>query len=370
MGFFKEVNKKFGFGLMRLPMNGDDVDYAQTSEMVDIFIENGFNYFDTAHGYINGLSEAAVKKCLSSRYPREKYLLTNKLSSPHFNSKEDIRPLLLSQLEACGVEYFDFYLMHAQDSGNYGKYKRCRAYETAFELKKEGLVKHVGMSFHDKAAVLDEILTDHPEIEAVQIQLNYVDYDDASVQSGLVYDVCVKHGKPVIVMEPVKGGNLVNLPSAALDIFEQLKGGSPASYAIRYAAGFENVFMVLSGMSNLEQMRDNVSFMRDFKPLDERERAAVETVRAVLKSADDIPCTSCRYCMEKCPKGIAIPELFACMNALHRHGGWNPYMYYERSAPEGKKASDCIKCGTCERVCPQHLKIRNLLENVAQTFEK
>ena len=367
---FDEVKKKFGFGLMRLPMKNGDVDYAQTSEMVDIFIENGFNYFDTAHGYINGLSEAAVKKCLSSRYPREKFLLTNKLSNPHFNRQEDIRPLFLSQLEACGVGYFDFYLMHAQDSDNYEKYKRCRAYETAFELKKEGLVKHVGLSFHDKAAVLDRILTDYPEIEAVQIQLNYIDYDDPSVESGKVYEVCVKHGKPVIVMEPVKGGTLVNLKPSALKIFEDLKGGSPASYAIRYAAGFENVFIVLSGMSNLAQMRDNVSFMRDFKPLDEREANAVTAVRAAVKEDDVIPCTACRYCMEKCPKGIAIPELFACMNTEKTHGGWNPYMYYEVSAPEGKRASDCIKCGACERICPQHLKIRELLVTVARKFEK
>ena len=243
--FFSDIKKNFGFGFMRLPMNGEEVNIEETTKMVDAFLESGFNYFDTAHGYLGGKSELALKECLTKRYPRDRYILTNKLSNGHFQKEEDIRPLFESQLEACGVEYFDFYLMHAQNADSFEKYKRCRAYETAFELKKEGKVKHVGLSFHDTAKVLDQILTEYPEVEVVQIQFNYVDYEDAGIQSKDCYDVCVKHGKPVIVMEPVKGGSLINLPEEAQVVFDELKGGSNASYAIRFAAGFDQMMMVL-----------------------------------------------------------------------------------------------------------------------------
>ena len=259
-----KVKKNFGFGCMRLPMNGEEVDLEQTKKMVDTFIEQGFNYFDTAHGYIQGKSEKALKECLTSRYPRDKYILTDKLTANFFKKEEDIRPLFESQLEICGVDYFDFYLMHAQGAGNYAHFKECHAYETAFELKKEGKVRHVGISFHDKPEVLEQILTEYPEVEVVQIQFNYVDYDDPAVQSRACYEVCRKHNKPVIVMEPVKGGNLVNLPEDAKAVLDELYGGSPASYAIRFAAGFPGMMMVLSGMSSMEQMNDNLSYMKDF----------------------------------------------------------------------------------------------------------
>ncbi|MDO4386792.1 MAG: aldo/keto reductase [Clostridia bacterium] len=367
----ENVKKNFGFGCMRLPMNGDAVDTAETCRMVDAFLDAGFNYFDTAHGYIQGKSEKALKECLTSRYPRDRYILTNKLTGNFFKTEADIRSLLESQLEACGVEYFDYYLMHAQGAGNYGHYKECRAYETAFALKAEGKVRHVGISFHDRAEVLEQILTDYPEIEVVQIQFNYVDYDDTAVQSRKCYEVCVKHGKPVIVMEPVKGGNLVNLPEDAKAVLDALHGGSPASYAIRFAASFPGIKMVLSGMSNLAQMQDNLSFMRDFKPLNEAEMAAVEKVQAIFRSKNLIPCTACRYCTDGCPKHIAIPDLFAVMNTKQIYHDWNADYYYNvvHTAP-GRKASDCIKCGRCEKACPQHLPIRRLLEDVAHEFEK
>ena len=241
-----KIKKNFGFGCMRLPMIGEDVDIEQTRQMVDLFLKEGFNYFDTAHGYIQGKSELAVRECLTSRYPREQYILTDKLTGNYFKKEEDIRPFFESQLEACGVDYFDFYLMHSQGSGNFPHFKSCRAYETAFELKKEGKIRHVGMSFHDTAEVLDQILTEYPQIEVVQIQFNYLDYEDPKIQSRLCYEVCRKHNKPIIIMEPVKGGSLVNLPKIAGDVLDELQGGSPASYAIRYAAGFPGVMMVLS----------------------------------------------------------------------------------------------------------------------------
>lgn len=365
------IKKNFGFGCMRLPMNGENVDIPQVNQMVDEFMEAGFNYFDTAHGYIGGKSELALRECLTSRYPRDSYILTEKLSGPYFKTEADIRPFFESQLEYCGVEYFDFYLMHAQCADNYEHFKKCRAYETALELKKEGKIRHLGISFHDTAEFLDGILNEYPEVEVVQIQFNYLDYDDPAVQSKKVYDVCRKHAKPVIVMEPVKGGHLVNLPDSAKEVFDHLKGGSPASYAVRFTAGFEGVFMVLSGMSNLEQLRDNVSYMRDFKPLDTEEMDAVEKVHNIFRGINHIPCTACRYCVEGCPKNISIPDLFALMNTRKTYNDWNADFYYnEVYAKNNGKASDCIKCGKCEKICPQHLTIRDLLVNVANEFER
>ena len=366
-----KVKKNFGFGCMRLPMNDDQVDIAETTRMVDEFLAQGFNYFDTAHGYIGGKSELALKECLTSRYPREAYSLTDKLTDSYFKTEADIRPFFESQLEACGVDYFDFYLMHAQNADNFKKFKACRAYETAFALKAEGRIRHVGLSFHDRAEVLDQILTEYPQIEVVQIQFNYLDYDDIAVQSRKCYEVCRKHGKPVLVMEPVKGGSLVNLPEEAKKVVDDLHGGSPASYAIRFAAGFPGMMMVLSGMSDLEQMKDNLSYMRDFKPLNETELAAVNKVQEIFHKMNMIPCTACRYCVEGCPKQISIPDLFAIMNIKQLHHDWNADYYYEEvhTAP-GRRASDCLKCGKCEKICPQHLPIRKLLEEVAKEFDK
>ena len=366
-----KVKKNFGFGCMRLPMNGDQVDIAETTRMVDEFLAQGFNYFDTAHGYIGGKSELALKECLTSRYPREAYSLTDKLTDSYFKTETDIRPFFESQLEACGVDYFDFYLMHSQNADNFKKFKACRAYETAFALKAEGRIRHVGLSFHDRAEVLDQILTEYPQIEVVQIQFNYLDYDEIAVQSRKCYEVCRKHGKPVLVMEPVKGGSLVNLPEEAKKVLDDLHGGSPASYAIRFAAGFPGMMMVLSGMSDLEQMKDNLSYMRDFKPLNETELAAVNKVQEIFHKMNMIPCTACRYCVEGCPKQISIPDLFAIMNIKQLHHDWNADYYYEEvhTAP-GRRASDCLKCGKCEKICPQHLPIRKLLEEIAKEFDK
>ncbi len=367
---FEKVRKNFGFGCMRLPMNGEVVDYAEFEKMIDAFIESGFNYFDTAHGYLQGKSEIALRECLVKRYPRESYSLTDKLSVSYFKTEGEVKPLFESQLRACGVDYFDFYLMHAQSAEIFAHFKRCRAYEQALELKAEGKIKHFGISFHDKAEVLEQILTEYPQVEVVQIQLNYVDYDDPAVQSRKCLEVCRKHGKPVIVMEPVKGGNLVKLPDEAKRFFDELHGGSAASYAVRFAAGCDGVFMTLSGMSNLEQMKDNLSYMKDFKPLSEVEAQAVKNVCEVFRSMKSIPCTACRYCTEGCPKKISIPDLFACMNAKNIYHDWNADYYYKNVYTKNNgKASDCVKCGRCEKICPQHLPIRDLLVKVAKEFE-
>ena len=367
----ENIKKNFGFGCMRLPLKDGEVDLAETSRMVDYFLEQGFNYFDTAHGYLQGRSETALKACLTSRHPRDSYILTDKLTGSFFKTEADIRPFFQSQLEACGVDYFDFYLMHAQSAAFYQHFKKCRAYETAFALKAEGKIKHVGISFHDHAEVLEQILTDYPEIEVVQIQFNYVDYDDPAVQSRKCYEVCRRHGKPVLVMEPVKGGNLVNLPEEARKVLDELHGGSPASYAIRFAAGFPGMMMVLSGMSSMEQMKDNLSYMKDFQPLNETELEAVKKVQSIFCGMNLIPCTACRYCTDGCPRQIAIPDLFAVMNTKQIYHDWNADFYYNNVyTGAGRRASDCIQCGRCEKACPQHLPIRRLLTEIAAEFDK
>lgn len=371
---FPEIHYCFGFGCMRLPMKDGRVDMDEFTAMVDYYLDQGFNYFDTAHGYINGLSELAIKDGLTSRYPRDRYILTDKLTGSYFNKEEDIRPFFEKQLQCTGVEYFDFYLMHAQNAREFEKFKKCRAYETAFALKKEGKVRHVGISFHDHADVLDQILSEYPQIEIVQIQFNYLDYDDPYIESARVLEVARKHNKPVIVMEPVKGGNLVNLPDEAQKILDGLHGGSNASYAIRFAAGFDGIRIVLSGMSNLAQMKDNLSFMKDFKPLNDQELEAVKKVNRVFRGLNMIPCTACHYCIEEnhCPKNIRIPDLFACLNSKKIFHNSNADYYYDNvlTTQENGKASECIKCGACEKVCPQHLPIRDLLAQVAAEFEK
>ena len=360
--FFPEIKKNFGFGCMRFPtVDGETVDVGAVMEMVDYFMENGFNYFDTARPYHGGASETVVRQCLTSRYPRESFVLTNKLSPTKYEAEEDIRPLFESQLKECGVEYFDFYLFHANSAVRHEKFTNTRAYDIVQELKAEGKIRHVGMSFHDTARVLDKILTERPEIEVVQLQLNYVDWDDMKVQSRKCYDVCKKHGKPVLVMEPVKGGTLVNLPEKAM---KELGGVSPANYAIRFAASRPEVFMVLSGMSNMEQMVDNVSFMKDFKPLTFAEEQVIERVRTIYQAQNRIPCTGCKYCVEGCYGQINIPQVFARMNDVleGKEGAVEAYKAMDRAADR------CVGCDMCGNVCPQGLNIRMLMGQIQEHF--
>ncbi len=360
-----KIKKNFGFGCMRLPKKGPFIDYKEFSQMVDTFMDAGFNYFDTAHIYMAFRSENAVKKCLTSRYPRESYVLVDKLTYPLFKNEKGVRPFFEKQLKLCGVDYFDIYLMHAQNAKVFESFKKCKAYETAFELKKEGKIRHVGISFHDKAEVLDKILTEYPEIEMVQIQFNYLDYESPNVESRKCYEVCRKHNKPIMVMEPVKGGQLVKLPPEAKKILDDLKGGSVASYAIRFAASFEGVFMVLSGMGSMDMMNDNISYMKDFKPFTEKEYEAVSKVCSILKKENLIPCTACKYCVEGCPKNIPIPEIFTVLNDKKQFKKQDD----EIKKKEQKlllKADDCIGCAKCENACPQHIEIRKLLKNISE----
>ncbi len=374
---FPEIKKHLGFGMMRLPMIEGKMDTDAISEMVDAFIDGGFNYFDTAHGYHDGMSETAIRTCLTSRHDRSEYILTNKLTDAYFKSEEEIRPFFESQLEACGVDYFDFYLMHALNSENFEHYKKCRAYENVLKLKEEGKVRHIGFSFHDKAEVLDRILNEFPEVDIVQIQFNYFDYEDLVVESRKVYEVARKHGKPVLVMEPVKGGTLANLPESAEKIFDNLRSEtgsscSNAGYAVKFAASFDGIEVVLSGMSNIDQVKDNMSYMKDFVPLNEAETKACLGAADAFRDLGAIPCTACRYCIEEnhCPKNILIPAMFSLYNKKLMFGKLNPWeSYEEETSGDYGKASECIKCGMCEKVCPQHIQIRDMLTKVAATFE-
>lgn len=368
--------KKLGFGVMRLPMLSGDVgdngiiDTEQTKKMFDEFMNHGFNYFDTAHGYIGGKSEKAVKECLTDRYKRDDYFLTNKLSGEFFTDEKDIIPLFENQLETCGVSYFDLYLMHAINGKNYYKFLDANAFAIAARLRSEGKIRHIGISYHDSPELLEKILTDHPEIETVQIQFNYRDYEDAGIQSRAVWQTCVKFNKPVIVMEPVKGGKLAKLPYEAEKILSDAGNGSPASYAVRFAASHKGVAMVLSGMSNLDQLRDNIGYMENFVPLSEKEKSAVQKAAQILASEYDTGCTACHYCAPVCPQKIKIPELLACLSSKRQYQNWNSDYYYSVNTSGGYgKASSCVRCGRCENVCPQNLKIRNLLDETAKEFE-
>lgn len=365
------MNNKLGFGCMRLPMKDQEVDYNEFNQMIDKYMAAGFNYFDTARGYLGGKSETALRDCLVSRYPRESYELVDKLTASFFKTEADIIPFFEDQLQKTGVSYFDYYLMHAQDREHYKFFKDNNAYETALKLKEAGKIKHFGISFHDTADVLETILTEYPQIEIVQIQFNYADTYNPSVESKKVYEVCRKYNKSVLIMEPIKGGGLANLPTKARNVLDEIdKNASSASFALRYAASFEGVYKVLSGMSNMEQLEDNLSTMIDFVPFTEVEFEAVEKVRDILNAAGGIGCTACRYCVDGCPMKISIPDLFGCFNDKKMFNDWNSGYYYGVHTKTNGKASDCIACGLCEAICPQKLSIIDLLQDVAEVFEK
>ena len=365
---FPEIAKNFGFGCMRLPMRKGEVDYDIFNQMIDLFLKAGFNYFDTAHGYIDGKSETAIRDCLAARYPREAFVLANKLSDPYFERESDIVPLFEEQLRLCGVSYFDMYLFHCLNRTLYQKHKRCNAFAIVQELKKQGKVKHIAMSFHDTADVLDKILTEQPCIEAVQLQINYLDYDDPSIQSRACYDVAQKHRKPVIVMEPVKGGRLVNLSDAAASVLDALGGGSYASYALRYAASYPGVFMVLSGMGNMDMMYDNIKTMQQFVPLHPEELQATDQVRSILRAEKQIPCTGCEYCATPCPKHIPIAKIFAEYNAFCTARTSRAVLRDTLFAlPRG--ISDCIGCGKCEKICPQGIHVKDQFSKITNCLK-
>ena len=371
--------KKLGFGLMRLPtLDPNDpakVDLEQVKEMVDLFMEKGFTYFDTAWMYNGFASESTAREALVDRYPRESFTLATKLHNAFFHSPEDRDKVFNEQLRKTGAGYFDYYLLHGVEASSYPHFEKFDCFSWLLEKKRQGLVRHAGFSFHDSPELLDEILTKHPEMEFVQLQVNYLDWDSEWIRSREVYEMAVRHGKPVIVMEPVKGGTLAKLPAAAEKLLKDREPGlSAASWAIRFAASLDNVMVVLSGMSSIGQMRDNLSYMQDFKPLTEDETALTRQVASIINNQIAVPCTGCSYCTAGCPRQIPIPQYFSLYNEDMRedmaHKGWTiNFTNYAKLAGRFGRAGDCIGCGQCESVCPQHLPIIEKLRDVSAHFD-
>ena len=342
--------------------------------MADMFIDSGFTYFDTAAPYHRGYSEIAFREAVAKRYPHASYTITDKLSLFMIHDEKEIPDFFEAQLQHLGVDYIDYYLLHGLGAAAYAQAEAMHAFDFIVQKKAEGKIRHIGLSFHDKAALLDEILNKHPELEYVQLQLNYLDWEDAVIEARKCYETAAKHRKPVIVMEPIKGGSLVQISNEAKACFQAYDADSSiASWAIRFAASHDNVMMVLSGMSNEAQMADNISYMKDFKPLNEEERQIVQKAAEIIKAAIAIPCTGCRYCTDGCPKKIAIPEYFSIYNNLKQFGTSQTMVartYYANLTQTHGKATDCIQCGQCENRCPQHLAIRQYLCKLSEILEK
>ncbi|MCR5775125.1 MAG: aldo/keto reductase [Lachnospiraceae bacterium] len=360
---------KLGFGLMRLPRTGVMIDIPQVCEMVDRFMEAGFTYYDTAFIYPG--SENAAKKALVERYPRESYTLATKLYASVVPLEKAAKAEFETSLNRTGAGYFDYYLLHTLNARNYKKYEKFHLWDFVREEKEKGRIKHYGFSFHDSPELLDLILTEHPDTEFVQLQINYADWESPTVHSREIYEVARRHGKPIVVMEPVKGGGLANPPQNIKDIFDSYDpNASYASWAIRFAASLDGILSVLSGMSNIAQMEDNLSYMKDFKPLSDEEQKVIQKAQAEYGKLDMVPCTACRYCTEGCPKKINIPEIFAAVN-MRKVGGQidRSERHYSETVAGGSSASDCIKCRQCEQHCPQHIQIADELERAAKLFE-
>jgi len=366
--------KKLGFGCMRLPVleKQSQVDIEALKEMIDYSLDEGFNYFDTAHPYHGGKSETALREALVKRYPRDAFYLADKMPPWEIKTNADYQRIFDEQLELCGVTYFDFYLLHNMGVENYELMIKTKGFEYLRSLKEQGKANYIGFSFHDAPEVLDRILTEQEGIDFVQLQVNYADWERESIQSRACLEVANKHGKPIIVMEPVKGGALARPVDPIKQIFAKINPeASPASWAVRFAASQKGVFLVLSGMTELSQLKDNTAYMNHFKPLIAEEYDAIDEAMKIINASTVIPCTNCQYCVDTCPQNINIPALFSVFNMQEQFGNMNfPQMHYARAVAGRGKASECIACGQCESHCPQHIAIIEDLKKVAERYEK
>ena len=369
---------KLGFGFMRLPLkNPDDqtsINYDLLNQMVDKFMERGFTYFDTAWMYMGYESEVAIRKAVVERHPRESFTVASKLPAGYLKSAAEQEEVFNKQLEKTGLKYFDYYMIHNVNADTIEKIRKYKSFDFIKEKKKQGLVKNIGFSFHDSPELLEEVIKENPDLDFVQLQINYVDWDNVSIQSRKCYEIAVKYNLPVVVMEPVKGGSLAQVPPSVEKIFRNAEPNmSPASWAIRYAASLEGVMMVLSGMTTMEQLEDNTSYMQNFKPLSAEENKVIESALKELHASIAIPCTACRYCVEYCPMKIDIPAMFALYNAEKQEDSAKPFtiqrVYYGNLIKRSTKSSACLHCHACEKHCPQHIKISDWMKEVAKTFE-
>lgn len=367
--------KKLGFGLMRLPKCADDpqkIDIPQVCEMVDLFMDAGFTYFDTAYVYDGGASEEAGRKALVERYPRDSYTIATKLNA--WLGKPDekaAKQQLATSMQRLGVDYVDFYLLHALQLNNRSIYEEYGLWDFVRKQKEKGLVRHWGFSFHGTPRMLDELLMENPDAEFVQLQINYADWENANVASRECYEIARKHEKPIIIMEPVKGGMLAAPPEKVAHLLKEADPeASCASWAIRYAASLDGIMSVLSGMSNLDQMKDNISFMKDFRPLSDAEQEVISRAQQIIREAGAIPCTACHYCTDGCPANINIPEIFRAFNIQKIYNNMKQAgQIYSRAVTGRGRACDCIECGQCEGACPQHLPIIELLKEAGEQFD-
>lgn len=367
---------KFGFGMMRLPQLDEDdptkVDIEQVKEMVDAYIANGGKYFDTAYPYHNGVSELVLKEAVVERYPREDFLVADKLPSFSLTKKEDMERIFNEQLEKCGVEYFDYYLIHNINQMTHHAVYDYDTFEFVRQKKREGKVKNIGFSLHDKSEALLEALEAFPDCDFVQLQINYLDWDSTSIEAKRCYEIAKEHNKPVIVMEPVKGGALANLPEEAKKIYDEYdEDCEPVSYALRFCHELDNVCMILNGVSSIEQMKSSIGIFKDIKELNEEELGLISKVKDIVNDMTPIKCTECDYCIEHCPVNIPISKYFSIYNTDHINKTQNgdelgaPVLYLVLSEREEYgSAADCIECGSCEKYCPQHLSIPELLKEV------
>lgn len=363
---------KLGFGLMRLPEKDGAIDHDALCAMVDAYMEQGFSYFDTAYMYCNGQSEPAIREALVKRYPRESFMLVDKLPQWQMSGIDDRDRIFNDQLQRTGVEYFDVYLLHSvEDGANYDGYVKYDCFNWLRQKKTEGLMRHIGFSFHGTPELLDKILTEHPEIDLVQVQLNYADWDNPLIQSRRLHEVLCAHHMPTIVMEPVKGGALANVPAQAEQAMKHLRPqASPASWALRFAASLEGVVTVLSGMSDQAQIKDNLRTFTGFEPLNQEELKVIELCRDALLTSPAVQCTACRYCCDGCPSHIAIPDVFKALSGIRLFkDDRRPQMVYDKIIVDHGRAKDCVSCGQCEAVCPQHLPIIELLNEASQRLD-
>lgn len=370
--------KKLGFGMMRLPQTDKNdygsIDQEQTNHMVDKYMEAGYNYFDTAYPYHNGNSEVAFRKAVVERYPRDSYVIADKLPIFSITKEEELEPIFNEQLERCGVDYFDYYLLHNVSGFSEAGFIGVDSFKFALEKKKEGKIKHLGFSSHANAEYIENIIKQHPEMEFIQLQLNYLDWDNDAIESRKCYEVAQKYNLPIIVMEPLKGGFLSNVPDEAKELMEEYNGEKPVSWALRYVASLDGVFMVLSGSSNIKQLEENIKIMEEFKEINNEETEIISKVIEIINSKITVPCTKCKYCVSYCPKHIDIPRLFDWYNneKIENNDGFtavgNAYVNYSKIDGNGI-ASDCISCGLCVKECPQHIDIPEIMKDVEKTFE-